>query len=409
MKSFIVVLALSFLSAVDAAAQDTTLAPWHRDVIASARLGADRPIIVATPEGYAGDTTRRFPVLVLLDANDVQQFRAAVANAAFLASRDAIPAVIVVGIPNGKDRTHDMTPVATGATSKNFPTAGGAADFAAFIAEEVLPRVRSNFRTMPMTMLAGHSFGGIFALHVAATRPTAFHGVIAMSPSLWWNDSTAAEAYADSIARAPRMPRLFATSGALEPPIDITTKRFAARLDKLKPGSAAFAVRRYPRDDHGLTPAPSLSDGLRFVFAPVSLQRMPIAKLVPGTDSATIMRMLAETDREYARGARALGLPEAVPEQVLNQVGYYALQFMKKPAFAAALFRRNVERYPGSPNVYDSLADALIATGDSTAARAELRRAVDLATRTRHSVLEESTRKLKALEQAVQAGSPRPE
>jgi hypothetical protein len=260
-----------------------------------------------------------------------------------------------------------------------------------------------------MTMLAGHSFGGIFALHVAATRPTAFHGVIAMSPSLWWNDSTAAMAYADSLARAPRIPRLFVTSGALEPPIDVTTRKFAARFRKLRPGLPAFAVRHYPRDDHGLTPAPSLTDGLRFVFEPVSLQRMPIAKLVPGTDSATILRMLAETDREYARGARMLGLPEVVPEQVLNQLGYYALQFMKKPEFAAALFQRNVERYPGSANVYDSLADALVAKGDSAAARVALRRAVDLATHTRHSVLEASSRKLQALEQAVQAGSPKPE
>lgn len=409
MKCFIIASAISFLCAADAAAQDTTLAPWHREVIKSARLGTDRPLIVATPEGYGSDTTRRFPVLVLLDANDVQQFRAAVANAAFLASRDAIPAVIVVGIPNGTDRTRDMTPVATGGAANNFPTAGGAADFAAFIAEEVLPHVRANFRTLPMTMLAGHSFGGIFALHVAVSRPAAFHGVIAMSPSLWWNDSTAATAYADSLARAQRIPRLFVTSGALEPPIDVTTRRFAARFRKVRPGHSGFAVRHYPRDDHGLTPAPSLTDGLRFVFEPVSLQRMPIAKLVPGTDSATIMRMLAETDREYARGARALGLPEVVPEQVLNQLGYFALQFMKKPSFAAELFRRNVERYPASANVYDSLADALIAKGDSAAARATLRRAVDLATRSGHSVLEESTRKLQALERAVQAGSPSPE
>ena len=408
MKVVIAALALSVLTAVDAAGQDTTLSPWRREVIASARLGEDRAILVVTPDGYGSDTARRYPVLVLLDANDAPQFRAAVANAAFLASRDAIPPVIVVGIPNGKDRTHDMTPVARGAAATNFPTAGGAAEFAAFITDEVLPHVRAGYRTLPMTMLAGHSFGGIFALHAAVNRPTAFHGIIAMSPSLWWNDTTSALAYADSIARLPRAPRLFATSGALEPPIDVTTKRFAARLESRKPG-AAFTYRHYGREDHGLTPAPSLADGLRFIFEPVSLQRMPIAKLMPGVDSAAVARMLAETDREYARGARSLGLPEAVPEQVLNQVGYFALQFMKKPDFAITLFRRNVERYPGSANVYDSLADALIAKGDSAAARVALRQAVDVATRTHHSVLEESTRKLNALEQATQAGAARPE
>jgi predicted alpha/beta superfamily hydrolase len=407
MKSVIVALALS-LAAADALAQDTTLTPWRREVITSARLGEDRPIVVVTPEGYANDTSRRYPLLVLLDANDVAQFRAAVANAAFLASRDAIPPVIVVGIPNGKDRTHDMTPVARGAAAERFPTAGGAADFAAFITDEVLPHVRENYRTLPTTMLAGHSFGGIFALHATVTRSTAFHGVIAMSPSLWWNDTTAALAYADSIARLSRAPRLFVTSGALEPPIDRSTKRFAARLESHRPDNSAFAFRHYPRDDHGLTPAPSLADGLRFIFEPVSLQRMPIAGLVPGIDSAAIARMLADTDREYASGARSLGLPDVVPEQVLNQAGYFILQVLRKPDFAITVFRRNVKRYSGSANVYDSLADALIAKGDTVAARAELRLAIEIATRTHHSVLETSVRKLNALEQTTQAGSPKP-
>jgi predicted alpha/beta superfamily hydrolase len=409
MKFTIVAVAVAIGAAEIAAAQDTTLSPWRREAITSARLGEERQLIIATPEGYANDTTRRFPVLVLLDANDAAQFRAAVANAAFLASRDAIAPVIVVGIPNGRDRTRDMTPAARGEAAKNFPTAGGAADFAGFITDEVLPHVRANYRTLPMTMLAGHSFGGIFALHVAANHATAFHGIVAASPSLWWNDTTSAMAYADSIARLSRMPRLFVSSGALEPPIDAATRKFVARFEKVKPGHAGFAARHYPRDDHGLTPAVSLADGLRFVFEPVSLQRMPIASLMPGTDSASIVRMLAATDREYARGARGLGLPEVVPEQVLNQVGYYALQFMKKPDFAATIFQRNVDRYPGSANVYDSLADALIAKGDSAAARVALRRAVDLATQTRHSVLQESTRKLRALDQAVQAGSQRPD
>lgn len=391
-----------------AAAQDTTLSPWKHDTIRSATLGEDRAIVVATPEGYGAQAGRRYPVLVLLDANDVPQFRAAVANVGFLASRNAIPEVIIVGVPNGEDRTRDLTPVATGATAKIFPTAGGAAKMAGFLTDELLPYVQSRYRTYPMTMLAGHSFGGLFALHVAATRPAAFHGVIAVSPSLWWNDTTAVAAYADSIGQTKRAPRLFVTSGALEPPIDITTKRFAARLRAHKTRAVAFAARHYPQDDHGLTPAQSLADGLRFVFEPVSIPGMPIARLLPESDSASIERMLADTDRQYARGARSLGLPELVPEAVLNQAGYFALQFMKRPGFALSLFRRNVERYPGSANVYDSLADALIATGDTAAARVELRRAIDLATSTGHTVLAESKRKLETLEQATQAGRPRP-
>jgi predicted negative regulator of RcsB-dependent stress response len=61
-----------------------------------------------------------------------------------------------------------------------------------------------------------------------------------------------------------------------------------------------------------------------------------------------------------------------------------------------------------SANVYDSLGDAFVAKGDTAAAKAEFGRAVDVATRTNHPVLAESRHKLRALEQAVLAGKPKP-
>src|SRR2546423_3453986 len=178
-------LTLLVLAATPAYAQDTTSVLWRREEIASAKLGEKRTLLVATPEGYAASSAR-YPVLVLLDADDRPQFAVAVANVRFLASRNAIPSLIVVGIANGKDRSHDMTPAASGATAKQFPAAGGARAFADFIIDEALPAVRAKYRTMPTTLLAGHSFGGLFAVHVAATRPGTFAGIIAMSPSLWW-------------------------------------------------------------------------------------------------------------------------------------------------------------------------------------------------------------------------------
>src|SRR5690349_1801041 len=149
---------------------------WQRDTFKSAKLGEDRTLFIATPAGYA-TSKERYPVLVLLDADDEPQFSAAVANIAFLSSRGAVPNLLIVGVANGKDRTHDLTPAATGGAAKQFPTAGGARTFADFIVDEVLPRVRSKYRTHPLTVLAGHSFGGLFALDVAATRPGAFTGI----------------------------------------------------------------------------------------------------------------------------------------------------------------------------------------------------------------------------------------
>ena len=400
-------LALALVAlASPATAQDTTALSWTREVIQSTKLKESRPLFIATPANYA-TTSQRYPVLVLLDANDGPQFTAAVANVAFLASRGAIPSLIVVGIPNTKDRTHDLTPPVTGTDAKKFPTAGGADALEDFIADEVLPMVRAKYRTARTTILAGHSFGGLFAMHVAATRPGAYTGIIAMSPSLWWNDSTVVVTYSNAIAKSPKPLRLFATSGGLEPAIDVTTKRLESRLDSLKPATVAFGYRFYPENTHGLTPAPSLTDGLRFVFEPISMSKLPIAKLTPGVDSATVVKAAIETEEGYARGARSLDLPEVLPEDVLNSLGYNVLQ-LKHPALAVWVFQRNVVLHPESANVYDSLGDGLLAQGDTTAAKNAFKRAVDIATRTGHVVLAESRRKLQELEQPVQAGKPKP-
>lgn len=261
-------------------AQDGTIKLWTRKPIHSAKLNEDRSILVSTPAGYENGTDR-FPLLVILDADDRPQFQLALANVGFLANRGTIPRMIVVGIPNGKDRTHDLTPPATGSAARNFPSAGGATAFADFLVDEVMPLVRSKYRTLPATVLAGHSFGGLIALEVATKRPGAFTGVIAMSPSLWWNDSSLVGSYYDALAKSPKRQRVFVTSGGFEGDIDRPTTRLALRLDSLKSSTIAFGHRRYPEDTHGLTPAPSLVDGLRFVFGPIPVSKLPIAALGP--------------------------------------------------------------------------------------------------------------------------------
>lgn len=390
---------LLFLLASPAAAQDGAVTLWTREVVKSSKLNESRPIFVATPAGYSTGNAR-YPVLVILDANDQPQFNLALANVAFLANRNAIPNLIVVGIPNGKDRTHDLTPPTEAADAKDFPTAGGAARFADFVVDEVVPLVRSKYRTLPGIILAGHSFGGLLALEVAAKKAGSFSGVIAMSPALWWNDASGVVGYSDAIAKATKAQRLFVTSGGLEDDIDRRTRQFEQRLDSLRPALTAFGHNRYENDTHGLTPAPSLADGLRFVFEPVSVAKLPIARLSPSSDSAGVVSALMESKRLYANGARFFGLDERLPEQQVNALGYNVLAELKKPALAVWVFRQNVDLYPESANVYDSLGDGLVAAGDTTGAIAQFQRAVDIAARTRHPVLGTSLSKLRRLEAA---------
>jgi predicted alpha/beta superfamily hydrolase len=388
-----------FLLVAPLSAQDSSITLWTRQVIQSSKLNEQRSIYVATPQRYA-ETDQRYPVLVVLDAEDRLQFNLALANVAFWSNRGAIPRLIVVGIPNAKDRAHDLTPRAVGTTAKDFPTAGGAGNFLDFIIDEVLPLVRSKYRTLPSTVLAGHSFGGLLALEAASKKPGTFVGIIAASPALWWNDSTGIVPYSDAIARAPQPQRLFLTSGSLDDDIDRHTQTLARRLDSLKPQSLAFGHTRYIATTHNMTPAPTLVDGLRFIFEPVSVSSLPVEALSLSADSAEIAVAIAESKKRYANGARMFGLDQRLPEPELNTLGYLLIQFWKKPRWAVWAFRQNVDIYPDSPNAYDSLGDALLAAGDTVAAMTEFRHGIDASVRTKRPVMERTRAKLKRLEES---------
>src|SRR5215475_9592633 len=62
-------------------------------------------------------------------------------------------------------------------------------------------------------MLAGHSYGGLFALHVLLYSPNAFDGYLIGSPSIW-----AEPALLDKAAtfRSPQKIRVFVSVGAGE-------------------------------------------------------------------------------------------------------------------------------------------------------------------------------------------------
>jgi predicted alpha/beta superfamily hydrolase len=368
---------------------------WVTDTIKSRALG-QRTIYIATPEGY-DEGTSRYPILVLLDANHHPMFQLWIAQSTYLADNSpGVPPVIAVGIPNGSDRIHDMLPPATGSSMRNFKTAGGAAAFADFVIDEVLPYVRARYRTLPSAILAGHSAAGLFAVDVAARRPGTFQGIIAMDPSLQFNDGTLVDTYADLLGRSRTRPRLFVASRGGEAVLPEACKRFAEILNASLGGT--FSYRVYPDATHQLVPM-SFDDGLQFVFDPVSprhlaTQRLDFAKV----DSVALNDALRSSESTYATAARSLGLPEQLPEGILNDLGYELLEKYNKAALAISVFKRNVLAYPQSVNVYDSLADGFLAAADTASALAQLRTAVKVAHSTGARVPEETQKKLEALE-----------
>jgi predicted alpha/beta superfamily hydrolase len=358
---------------------------WTEITLTSAALNEERKLFIATPFGYE-TSHRNYPVLVILDAGDAAQFNSAITTVRFLTDRQAIPPLVIVGVPNGKDRARDMTPPASGTTAKDFPSAGGADKLYAFITREALPAAHARYRLTDYAILAGHSLGGLFALHVASTHPGVFPAIIAMSPSIWWSDDAYVQQYAEAIGGSRTPLRLFVASGAHEPSIDQPTTRFEALLEARQSAVLSFGQTHYADASHGLVPISGLLDGLQFVFRPISLAVTPMKDFLDSStgDSARVVTAYRTFEEAYRQAVHsypgsAIGVRDTLPEDAVHDYAGAVLDDLKLPGAANVLFMRLVELYPASAKARFGHAGVLIAMADTARARGELMTARQLA------------------------------
>ena len=296
--------------------------------------------------------------------------------------------MLIVGIDNGRNRARDLTPERfTGADS--LRGGGGGDRFLDYVTQEVLPSVRERYRAAPYTVFAGHSFGGLLAVHVAATRPTLAHAVIAMSPSLWVNGQSATPRFVSGIAGRVTPLRFFSTRGGFEPNIDTTAAQFVRQLGtalRARPNPAvAVADVRYADASHDLTPLSSLVDGVRWVFKDYSLAEatMVMPRASSGLDSAGVERAIRAAEAVYARAEAAF--PSSLmgtiarPSGVMPVQGYLssvpAIVALRQFGAGINILSRAVAAYPSDPRTHWALGTVRLARGDTTAAIGDLERA----------------------------------
>ena len=90
--------------------------------------------------------------------------------------------------------------------------------YAHFVAHELLPWIAENVGLHERFFLVGLSLSGLAAIHTALRFPGVFSGVLAQSPSAWWNE----EWLTGSLARTTTIPQRFWISvGTRETQTDI--------------------------------------------------------------------------------------------------------------------------------------------------------------------------------------------
>ncbi len=150
----------------------------------SQELGRHLSYRVYLPRGYNQQTNRRYPVLYMLDGQNIFE------NSGFgsweakrcldrLIRRGQVAELIVVAVDSGMSRQSDYVP----------PEDGGQADrFARFLAEEFKGHIDAHFRTKPgrdHSGIIGSSLGGVLSLYTGWKYFHRFGRVGSMSGS-WW-------------------------------------------------------------------------------------------------------------------------------------------------------------------------------------------------------------------------------
>lgn len=352
-------------------------------VLASDALREDRPIWIHTPQA-AGAIPQRFPVLYVLDGRT--HFEHVVGIVDFMATVGLVPPMIVVGVPNVSPprRTRDLTPKPThqygadGVTPwrQLYPDAGGAEDFLEFLTDELVPYIDSTHPTVPLRILVGHSFGGLFNVYAFLEQPSVFRGHIVISPSLWW-DQQHLVVEADRFLRDEQPAGfLHVTTGNEGGAMLASATDFADLLAAEATDSLRWKFTHMERESHGTIPHRSTYDGLEWMFEPW--------RFTPADGAAfAAAGRVAAIDRRFADISSAYGFAMRPSEPFLNAVGYTLLR-RGAAQEAIVIFAENAARFPNSANVYDSLADAHLAAGDLLLARDNYARAWRLAEATGH-------------------------
>lgn len=180
--------------------------------LASQHLGYTVRYRVYTPAGYDAETLGDLPVLYVTDGHEYSDDRLGAMRIVLdnlIADGRAEPALAVfidprVGGVNLRAEQYVQNP-----------------DFAAFVAEELVPVIDAAFRTRPdrsSRVILGTSLGGLFSAYLGILHPGVFGKLAIQSPAFWVSEGGAWEGpslYAMMAAAEPGLFEVYMSTGTI--------------------------------------------------------------------------------------------------------------------------------------------------------------------------------------------------
>lgn len=393
MKTIILIISILTVSFYTPSFAQNEIVIGKIDSLESSILGEQRQLMIYVPNQGPNSifAEKKYPVVYVLDGD--AHFTSIVGMIERFSGNNMIPEMMVVAIPN-TNRTRDLTPSKAEANPPMVPeglanASGGGRNFLSFIEKELIPYINKTYPTEPYKMLIGHSFGGLFVMDALLEKPELFDSYIAIDPSMWWNDKRLLTAYKNTNLKDDKYKNrslYLGIANTLEkgmdtvsvkkekgPMVDHINSIFETR-DFLKSDTNTqilFKSKYYENDTHNSAPLITTYDGMRFIF---DFYRFDI-------DYGDIMdgntNVIDAIKTHYSNVTKTLGYLNKPDESMLNGMGYQLME-MEKFDLAAKFFKMNVDYYPESFNVYDSLGDYYMATENKEQAMKSFEKALSI-------------------------------
>ena len=233
------------------------------------------------------------PLLIVLDGEWTFSNVAVVVN--HLTGNGRLPPMVVAGVVN-TNRGRDLTPTFEGSAFANGPSD----KFLAFLADELIPQLTSEYSLGNYHILAGHSNAGMFSLYAFVRRPDAFQANLAISPSYGLDDRFIA-LLGRAIAKPAIRPRFvfIGAGGDEEADISVGALRFAKTFEGSPNADLEYHYEVFPGETHGTV-------GLRAFYRGLELLAEPDPHVSHGP-----ARYLTEAQRRRHAWIRRFGSPYA--------------------------------------------------------------------------------------------------
>jgi predicted alpha/beta superfamily hydrolase len=335
MKTSIVVLFILLLSNSLFAKNKSAINSSEKITIESGVMAEKRTIIVHLPVGY-DKSTASYPVLYLTDGEVHATHTSGTVD--YLSKFRQIPEMIVVGIVN-TDRNRDLRP--TLAKNKKPATTEGANRFLKFITDEVIPTVDKNYRTLGYKALSGTSYGGLFAVNAFLTKPQVFDAIIAISPSLFWDDHAMHHKAQNLFTAGKANGTLYLTIADEEPIMTDAFNSFVSILEKSPTDDVRWKTKNISDETHNTTVMLGQYYGLKSIFNEWS---------IPEQEPQNLKQLLSR----YNKMSSQLKSQIILPEDRANGYGQWLL-YLHRIDEAVELFKWNTKTYPSSVRAYEAL------------------------------------------------------